>query len=100
MEYKRVHKIWPPIKITGPISTGLKFSIDSNSWPYDKETLEPEEFKYIEILECLEFIWFLDCEALLVDKALAVGLNSWPIEYDLRYHKIKCQKLPNRTPKK
>lgn len=46
----------------------FKFSIDSNSWPDNREPVRPEEFKNIKIMKCLEFNWFLDCEELLVIK--------------------------------
>lgn len=103
-EYLRIHHTWPPHKIVGPVPGEILASIESNSWGERGGNWHPDDFKNITFEKFLDLDWFPDSSELLSDKAICVGIDSWPREYDIRYHTIKygrrCnpgKKVPKRA---
>ncbi|AJG39154.1 RNA-dependent RNA polymerase [Wenzhou Crab Virus 1] len=87
--YLRRHKEWPPLTITGPIRGDLSRSIASGAWAEPRNNKwSLLEFKNIELQKILDLNLKVDETDLLSDKAIAVGLDSWPREYDRRYHRL------------
>lgn len=98
-EYIRCHKTWPPHTYTGPINPALATCIEENKWGELAGEWHPDIFRNIQLDECLEFDWHIDTTDLLTDKSIACPLNSWPQEYDTRYHSLRYRRPARRGPK-
>lgn len=83
------HKEWPPLRVTGRLPGDMQLSIETGTWQETtRHKWDLDEFAKIEIQECFELDTIVDETSILADKAISVGLSSWPREYDTRYHKL------------
>lgn len=74
-------------------------SIQTNCWKESPPNSWPlEELSIIQLEKCMDLNEKVDDTALLSDKVIAVGLDSWPREYDSRYHWHRYKKRVNMGP--
>lgn len=97
-EYLRQHHVWPPVIVTGDIPGSVQESLNNNTWSETHGEWHPEVFQNIKIEHCINMNLFPDSTELLKDKAICVGIKSWPREYDIRYHRLKYGRGCNPGP--
>ena len=97
--FVRKHKCWPPVRVTGHVSSVILGAIDRGCWDEVPSMPWPStDFLNIEIQQCLDFDWQIDVLSALDDKAISGPLSSWPREYDTRYHRLRYGQGINRGP--
>lgn len=87
------HKEWPPLRVLDRLPGNLQLSIDTGTWQEDpKNKWNLEEFPKIELLKAFDLDKITDETSILADKAVSVGLDSWPRKYDTRNHRLRYGK--------